>query len=209
MPGFSTEEKSQHSHVNIHMLTRDFSFIHCWTDYCHSTEAKICCFKRRFLPVFENSRGSIVCLHAANPVMCHDWAVLFLRTSPFQCDSQQMYVKTKPPNQSASRDLLHVGRQWNLWNFRKPAKNRRLKWHIFCFCGVTVVSSTVFEREISCQHVRVNNNMRMLRFFFWLQWRNLALFSGGVTQFLIGTFTPVSSLCMILYYHRPMDSPSD
>ena len=25
--------------------------------------------------------------------MCHDWAVLFLRTSPFQCDSQQTYVR--------------------------------------------------------------------------------------------------------------------
>ena len=40
-------------------------------------------------------------------------------------------------------------------------------------------------------------------------WRNLALFPGGVNQFLIGTFTPVSSLCMIVYYYRPMDSPSD
>ena len=34
-------------------------------------------------------------------------------------------------------------------------------------------------------------------------WRNLALFPGGVNQFLIGTFTPVSSLLMILYYHSP------
>ena len=40
---------------------------------------KICRFKRRFLPVFENSRCSIVCLRAANPVTCPDWAVLFLR----------------------------------------------------------------------------------------------------------------------------------
>ena len=32
-----------------------------------------------------------------------------------------------------------------------------------CFCEVRVVSSTVFQREISCQHVDVN--MRMLRFF--------------------------------------------
>ena len=70
-----------------------------------------------------HSTGSIVCLCPANFVMCHDWAVLFLCTSPFQCDSQQTYVKTKPPNQGASRDLLRVGRQWNLWNFRKPAKN--------------------------------------------------------------------------------------
>ena len=37
------------------------------------------------------------------------------------------------------------------------------KKQIFCFCGVTVVSSTVFEREMSCQQVDVC--MRMLRFF--------------------------------------------
>ena len=47
--------------------------------------------------------------------------------------------------------------------FSKTGKKRRLKRQIFCFCGVRVVSSTVFEREISCQHVDVN--MRMLRFF--------------------------------------------
>ena len=49
---------------------------------------KICRFKHRFLPVFENSRGSIVCLRAPNPVTRHDWAVLFLRTCLFQFDSQ-------------------------------------------------------------------------------------------------------------------------
>ena len=122
MPGFSTEKKLQPSHANIHMLT-DFSFKHRWTDYSTTPQKqKIRRFKRRFLPVFENSRGSIVCLRAANPVMCHDWAVLSLHTSPFQCDSQQSYVKTNRP---------------------------------------------------------------------------------------IKAFTPVSSLRMILYYHRPMDSPSD
>ena len=47
--------------------------------------------------------------------------------------------------------------------FSKTSKKRRLKRQIFCFCGMTVVSSTVFEREISCQHVDVK--MRMLRFF--------------------------------------------
>ena len=47
--------------------------------------------------------------------------------------------------------------------FSKTGKKRRLKRQIFCFCGVTVVSSTVFEREISCQHVDVK--VRMLRFF--------------------------------------------
>ena len=47
--------------------------------------------------------------------------------------------------------------------FSKTDNKQRLKRHIFCFCGVTVVSSTVFEREMSCQHVDVK--MRMLRFF--------------------------------------------
>ena len=92
--------------------------------------------------------------------------------------------------------------------FSKTGKKRRLKRPIFCFCGVTVVSSTVFEREMSCRHVDVK--IRMLRFFFLS--RNLALFPGGVNQFLIGTFIglPVSSLRMILYYfYRPRDSPSD
>ena len=127
MPGFSTAKNR-----GILMLTST-----CWQEISLSNtvelttvtpqKQKICRFKRRFLPVFENSRGSIVCLRAANPVVCHDWAVLFLRTSPFQCDSQQTYVKTKPPNQGASWDLLRVGRQWNLWNFRKPANNDAFK----------------------------------------------------------------------------------
>ena len=30
-------KKSQPSHFNIHMLTRDFSFKHRWTDCCHFT----------------------------------------------------------------------------------------------------------------------------------------------------------------------------
>ena len=66
---------------------------------------KICRFKHRFLLVFENSRGSIVCLRAANPVMRHDWVVLFLCTSLFQFDSQQTYVKTKQPNQQSPKWL--------------------------------------------------------------------------------------------------------
>ena len=89
--------------------------------------------------------------------------------------------------------------------FSKTGKKRCLERQIFYFCGMTVVSSMVFEREISCQHLDVK--MRMCCHFFL--WRNLALFPGGVNQFLIGTFTPVSSLCMILYYYRPMDGPSD
>ena len=97
MPGFSTEKNR-----SILMLTST-----CWQEISLSNtvelttvtpqKRKICRLKRRFLPVFENSRGSIVCLRAANPVTRHDWVVLFLRTSPFQCDRQQTYVKTKPP----------------------------------------------------------------------------------------------------------------
>ena len=30
--------------------------------------------------------------------------------------------KNKPPNHGASRDLLRADRQWDVWNFRKPAK---------------------------------------------------------------------------------------
>ena len=82
--------------------------------------------------------------------------------------------------------------------FSKTGKKRRLKRQIFCFCGVTVVSSTVFH----CLKEKSLVNMWMLTWeccdFF--PWRNLALFPGGVNQFLIGTFTPVSSLCMIVYY---------
>ena len=80
MPDFSTEKNR-----SILMLTST-----CWQEISLSNtvelttvtaqKQKICRFKR-FLPVFENSRGSIVCLRAANPVTRHDWVVLFLRTS--------------------------------------------------------------------------------------------------------------------------------
>ena len=155
MPGFSTEKNR-----SILMLTCT-----CRQEILFQTplnwllllpqKQKICRFKCRFLPVFENSRDSIVCLHAANPVMCHDWAVLFLCMSPFQCDSQQTYVKTKPPNQGASRFAARRQTMEPL-EFSKTGKKQCLKRQIFCFCGVTVVSSTVFERKISRQHVHVN-----------------------------------------------------
>ena len=123
MPGFSTAKNR-----SILMLTST-----CWQEISLSNavelttvtpqKQKICRFKRRFLPVFENSRGSIVCLRAANPVMRLDWAVLFLRTSADCHTETGTYIKTKLPNHGTSRDLLRVGRQWNLWNFRKPAKD--------------------------------------------------------------------------------------
>ena len=123
MPDFSTEKNR-----SILMLTST-----CWQEISLSNtvelttvspqKQKICRFKRRFLPVFENSTGSIVCLRAANPVTRHDWVVLFLRTSAGCHTETGTYVKTKPPNCGASQDLLRIGRQWNLWNFRKPAKN--------------------------------------------------------------------------------------
>ena len=163
---------------------------------------KICHFKRLFLPVFENSRGSIVCLRAANPLTGHDRAVLFLPTSAGCQTEAGTYIGKNKTTQSWRVTGFAARRQtMNPLEFSKTGKNRGLKWQIFCFCGMTVVSSTVFERELSRQ--RVDINMRMLRFFLW---RNLALFPCGVIQFLIGTFTSVSSLRMILYYYRRMDS---
>ena len=73
------------------------------------------------------------------------------------------YVTTKPSNHGVSRDLLHCRQTIEPLEFSKTSKNPHLKWQIFCFCGMTVVSSTVFEKEISCQHVDVK--MRMLPFF--------------------------------------------
>ena len=122
MPDFSTEKNRSPL-----ILTAT-----CWQEISLSNTVelttvipqkyKICHSKHCFLPVFENSRGSIVCLHAANPVMHHDWVVLFSCTSAGCQPETGTYVKTKPPNHGASQDLLHVSRQWNLWNFRKPAK---------------------------------------------------------------------------------------
>ena len=89
--------------------------------------------------------------------------------------------------------------------FSKTGKKRRLKRQIFCFCGVTVVSSTVFERGISCQHVDVK--MRMLRFFavekpgITLRW-DQSVSDRDVHTCLFFTYDT-------LYYHRPLDRPSD
>ena len=71
-PDFSTEKNR-----SIVILTST-----CWQEISLSNtvelttvipqKQKICRFKRRFLPVFEYSRGSIVYLRAANPVTRHD-----------------------------------------------------------------------------------------------------------------------------------------
>ena len=203
---FSTEKNR-----SIHILTST-----CWQEISLSNtvelttaipqKQKICRFKCRVLPVFENSRGSIFCLHAANLVARHDRVALFSHMCPFQFDSQQTSLKTKPPNHGASWDLLHVGRQWNLWNFQKLAKNDVSSGRSF--------ASVEWQQSVQwCLKKKFLVNMWMLKweccdFFLW---RNLALFPGGVNQFLIRTFTPISSLCMILYYYRSMDSncPSD
>ena len=145
------------------MLTRDFSFKHRWTDYCHSTLAKDLPLQTSFFAVSENSRGSIVCLRAANPVTCCDWAVLFLRMCLFQFDRQQTYVKTKPPNHRYVRGFAARRQTMEPLEFSETAKNDVWSGRIFFFCGMSVVSSMMFEREISCQHVDVK--MRMLRFF--------------------------------------------
>ena len=69
MPDFSTEKNR-----SILILTST-----CWQEISLSNtielttvipwKQKICYFKHGFLPDFENSRGSIVCLRAANPVI--------------------------------------------------------------------------------------------------------------------------------------------
>ena len=206
MPGFCMEKNR-----SLLILTST-----CWQDISLSNTVElttvtpqkqtICRFKRRFLPVFENSRGSIVCLRTANPVTCHDWVVLFLRTSAWLSHWNGDVHKNKTAQSWHITRFAACRQTMEPLEFLKTGKKRRLKRQIVCSCGVTVVSSMVFEREMSCQHV-----MWMLKWegcdFF--PCRNLALFPGGVNQFLIGTFTPVSSLCMIVYYYRPMDSPSD
>ena len=69
----------------------------------------------------------------------------------------------------------------------------------------SIVSSTVFEREISCQHVDVN--MRMLRFFSVEKPGIIPRWGQSVSDrdFHTCLFFPYD----ILYYHRPIDSPSD
>ena len=164
MPDFSTEKKSQHSHVNIHMLTRDFSFKHRWTDYCQSTEAKDLPLSTSFFAGFRKFQR----FHC-------------LPTCSKSCDAPQLggFVFTYVPVSVWQPADVHKNKTTQSWRvtgfaarsrrqtmepleFSKTGK-KRLKRQIFCFCGLTVVSSTVFEREISCQHVDVN--MRMLRFF--------------------------------------------
>ena len=145
----------------------------CWQDVSLSNtvelttvtpqKQKICRFKRRFLPVFENSRGSIVCLRAANLVMCHDWAVLFFTYVPVSVWQSADVRKNKTAQSWRVTGFAARRQTMEPLEFSKTGKKRRLKRQIFCFCGVTVVSSTVFERETSCQHVDVK--MRRLRIF--------------------------------------------
>ena len=204
MPGFSTEKNR-----SILILTST-----CWQDISLSNtielttvtpqKQKICRFKR-FLLVFENSRGSIVCLRTANPVTRHDWVLLFLCTSAGCHTETGAYIKTKLPMQSWHIMRFAARRQtMEPLEFFKTGKKRCLKQQIFRFCGVTVVSSMVSEREKSCQHVDVK--MRMLQFFSMEKPGIIPRWGQSVSDW---TFTPVSSLCMILYYYRPMDSPSD
>ena len=90
--------------------------------------------------------------------------------------------------------------------FSKTGKKRRLKRQIFCFCGVTVVSSTVFEREMSCQHVDVK--MRRLRIFSVEKPGIIPRWGQSVSDrdFHTCLFFMYDSL---LLWYRPMDSPSD
>ena len=165
MPDFSTEK----SHSTL-ILTST-----CWQEISLSNtielttvvpqQQKICCFKHCFLPVFENSRDSIVCLCAANPVTCHGpWLGGFVFMYVCWLSNWNGHVRKNKTTQSWHVTGFAAHRQtMESLEFSKTGKKRCLKQQIFCFCGMTVVSSMVFEREISCQHVAVK--MRVLRFF--------------------------------------------
>ena len=148
MPGFSTENNR-----SILMLTST-----CWQEISLSNtvelttvtpqKQKICRFKH-CLPVFENSRGSIVCLRAANPVTRHDWVVLFLyvRLLAVTLKRGRTYKQNR-----AWHITRFVARRQTMepLEFLKTGKKRRLKRQIFCFCGVTVLSqfNGVWKRNL-------------------------------------------------------------
>ena len=153
---------------------------------------KTCRFKRRFLPVFRKFQR-FHCLPSRSKSRDAPWLGGFVFT----------YVPVSMWQPMHRRQC--EGRQWNLWNFRKLAKTRRLKAADLLLLWVTAVSSTVFEREISCQHVNVN--MRMLR--FCSVEKSDVISRWGSVRFCSG-LSPLSLLYVfILYYYRPMDSPSD
>ena len=148
MPDFSTEKN--HS---ILILTST-----CWQEISLSNtvelttvtaqKQKICRFKRRFLPVFENSRGSIVCLRAANPVTRHDWVILFLRTSAGCHTETGMYVKAKPPNHGTSRDLLRVGRHGTSGIFENRQKTMFKAADLLLLCSDSSQFNGVWKRNL-------------------------------------------------------------
>ena len=146
MPGFSTAKNR-----SILMLTstcwQEISFKHRWTDYCHSTEAKDLPLSKFFagfqkfqrfhcLPTHSKSRdapwlGGFVFTHVC-------WLSHWNRDVCKNKTAQSWHI----PGFAARRQTMEP------LEFSKTGK-KRLKRQIFCFCGVTIVSSTVFEREIS------------------------------------------------------------
>ena len=186
------------------MLTRDFSFEHCWTDYCHSTKVKDLLLQTPFIARFRKFQR-FHCLPMCSKSRDGPWLGGFVFTYVCWLSNWNGHVCKNKTTQSWRVTGFTARRQtMEPLEFFKTGIKRRLKWQICCFCGVTVVSS-------QCLKEKSLVNMWMLTweccdFFLW---RNLALFPGGVNQFLIGTFTPVSSLRMVLDYYRPMGSPSD
>ena len=167
---------------------------------------KICCFKGRFFASFRKFQR-FHCLPICSKSRDTPWLGRFVFTYVCSLSNWNGHVCKNKTTQSWRVTGFAARRQtMEPLEFSKTGKKRPLKWQIFCFCGMTVISSMVFEREISCQY----DNVKWERCDFFL-WRNLAIFPGEVSQFLIRTFTPVSSLHMILCYYRPMDSnhPSD
>ena len=135
-----------------------------------------------------------------------DWAVLFLRTSGDCHTETGMYVKSKDRTTQSWHVMGFAARRQTMESleFSKTGKKRHLKRQIFCFCGMTVVSSTVFKREISCQHVDVK--MRMLRFFSVEKFGDIPRWGQSVSDRDFHT-------CLFFTYDTllPMDSnrPSD
>ena len=164
MPGFSTEK----SHSSLMLPST------CWQEISLSNtvelttvtpqKQKICRFKRRFLPAFRKfQRFHYLPTHSKSRDV--PWLGSFVFTYVPVSVWQSADVRKNKTAQSSCITGFAVNRQtMQPLECSKTGKKRCLKQQIFCFCGMTVVSSMVFEREISCQYLDVN--MRMLRRFF-------------------------------------------
>ena len=163
MPGFSTEKNR-----SLLMLTSI-----CWQEISLSNtvelttvtpqKQKICRFKTSFFAGFRKFQR-FHCLPTRSKSRDAPWLGGFVFTYVYWLSHWNGDVRKNKTAQSWPITGFAARRQaMEPLEFSKTGKKRRLKRQIFCFCGVTVVSSTVFEREISCQHV--DFSMRRLRFF--------------------------------------------